>query len=317
MLTHNQDTNAPRQKQTWGDLEHNLSILLKINNDRKIDDYDHNLVNAKGDLIDQYRITRLINDGGTSLVYLGNSILDGSRAAIKVSKHLIEDEGQYGGWFANEVKLSRMVKSDYFPRYISSGVHSQRNYIAFEHIAGTDLFGAMYEAKRKGVMPTKQFIVRLFLKTLYALSDLHKFNIVHNDIKPGNILLTNSGDVYLCDLGIAKYVNDKSEMDENYAVGTAGYISPEQWKGGPIDGRSDIYGLGLVMLEIYYGILPNHRISKEIGVHPKFNIEILDVIARPGGHLTLAQIIRRCLQWEADMRYQSAQEVIQDLERIM
>lgn len=188
----------------------------------------------------------------------------------------------------------------------NSGVH----YISMQYIEGSPV------DERKMDLND---VLRIILDAAMALDFAHRKGIVHRDIKPGNILVDKEGHVYLSDFGLAKFSSIKDTVTEaNTVVGTPAYMSPEQVRGGEVDGRSDVYSLGVTLYELLTGVKP---FSGEDPVEIAVNVLKADVrpprLINPGIPIDLQMVIMKCMIRDRDQRYKTAADLAHDLERIL
>jgi serine/threonine-protein kinase len=200
--------------------------------------------------INNIELIQVLNSGGTATVYLGIDLYTGLPVAVKelkanmfksdfVRKKFIEEANQYLYMdHPNIVKLKDFI------------VTEENHYLVMEYVDGKNLYD--YMTTVTGPLPI-QNVALLLNEVLSALSYVHDRNLIHLDIKPSNIMLSNSNSVKLVDFGISQ--DDKSTRSEN-PIGSPAYMSPEQVDGQEIDFQSDIYSTGISMFELLTGSLP-------------------------------------------------------------
>ncbi len=198
-------------------------------------------------------------------------------------------------------------------------VYEGRDFIVMEYLDGQTL--AMYIAGRRAV--GTELVAKLGMPIAEALAAAHSKGVIHRDIKPGNIFVTQSGLVKVLDFGVAKLVDEANQSDTatltetNTITGTLPYMSPEQLRGENLDARSDIYALGVVLYEIATG----QRLYSS-SLHARLVEEILNRPASPpssvNGNLSAKadDIILKCLAKDPEDRYQTAKEIAVDLRHL-
>lgn len=209
-----------------------------------------------GTQVDRYRITERIDEGGMAIVYKAVTTRLESEVAIKViriERFAPEIVHKTLKRFEREAKSLAQLTHPNIVGVIEYGEYEGKPYLVMEYLRGGSL------KKFLGKKMPWQNAARLLLPIAYALEYAHKHNIIHRDVKPSNILLTESGEPMLADFGIAKIIEEDATMDltgTRATIGTPEYMSPEQGLGKEIDLRSDIYSLGVVFYELITGQKP-------------------------------------------------------------
>ena len=200
----------------------------------------------------RYKIVKTIGIGGMAVVFEAYDITTGKRVAIKMLKDTIENDTQAIRRFINESRAISMMDSDNIVKIYYVSVSGPHKFIAMEYIDGITLREYM---NHKGMVSWSE-TVEFAIQILTALGHAHSKGIIHRDIKPQNIMLTEGGYVKVTDFGIAKIPKAETLTMIDKAIGTVYYISPEQARGLKIDARSDLYSLGIMMYEMVTGRLP-------------------------------------------------------------
>ena len=201
--------------------------------------------------INGYRVLKKLGSGGMSTVYLAERVADGLRVVFKIMDAKLTEENEFLMRFIQEYGLVSRINSPFVVLIYDQGFTDRHAYIAMEEFTGGDLRARI----RKGLAPeaaldTVEHIAR-------ALQAVHEQGIVHRDLKPDNIMFRANGSLALADFGIAKMHSDGANLTAHGDVlGTPHYLSPEQACAQPLDGRSDLYSLGIVLFEMLTGRRP-------------------------------------------------------------
>ncbi|PPF39495.1 Stk1 family PASTA domain-containing Ser/Thr kinase [Rathayibacter sp. AY1A2] len=210
----------------------------------------------------RYQVGPRLGRGGMSEVYLGTDTRLGRTVAIKELKLSLSSDSAFRLRFRQEAQSASRMSHPTIVRVFDageevslddSGAESRRPFIVMEHIEGRLLKDLIAE----GPLDVDE-AVRITEGILTALEYSHRAGVVHRDIKPGNIMLTPSGQVKVMDFGIARAVSDSAATvaQTTAILGTAAYFSPEQAKGEQVDARSDLYSAGIVLFELLTGRAP-------------------------------------------------------------
>ncbi len=251
----------------------------------------------------RYKIVRIIGVGGMAVVFEAMDLRLNRMVAIKLLKEDISHDAASVKRFINESKAVSMLSHPNIVKIYDVSVKDDLKYIVMERVEGLTLKSYM---QKKGVLPMAE-VLSYSDQILRALEHAHSKGIIHRDIKPQNIMLLKNGAIKVTDFGIAKLPNAETVTITDKAIGTVYYISPEQASGKPIDPRSDLYSLGVMMYEMACGKLPftaDTPVSvalMQLNEQPKNPHEIVQSI--PVG---LEQIILTAMQKEPSKRFQSA-----------
>ena len=270
---------------------------------------DNSYIGKKVD--NRYEVISLIGVGGMSNVYKAIDTATGNTVAIKFLKQEFFENEELVRRFKNESKAISLLDNPNIIKVIDVNINENEKYIVVEYIDGITL--KEYIDNRKVL--TWQETVRFTSTILSAMSHAHDNGIIHRDMKPQNIMLLRDGTLKIMDFGIARLSTANQKTVTDKAIGSVHYISPEQVRGKNSDGRSDIYSIGIMMYEMLTGTLPfiaDSAVSvamKQVQDIAKRPSEIVETI--PAG---LEQIVLKSIEKQPSFRYQTAGEMIKDLE---
>ena len=258
----------------------------------------------------RYRIQRIIGLGGMAVVFEAEDLLMHRTVAVKMLKEGVGDDATSVKRFINESKAVSMLSHPNIVSIYDVSVREDLKYIVMGHIRGITLKNYM---SRKGKLPVRE-AVSFTEQILRALDHAHSKGIIHRDIKPQNIMLLKNGMIKVADFGIAKLPSAETVTVTDKAIGTVYYISPEQASGKPIDPRSDLYSVGVMLYEMVTGTLPFSADSPvSVALMQIHNTPRPPRALCPELPLGLQQIILRAMEKDPDRRYQSAREMLRHI----
>jgi len=274
---------------------------------------DPTALKAGSDFGPRYRIEALLGQGGMGRVYKAYDKELSRTVAIKVVRHGIADEAGALSRFKQELVLASKVSHKNILRIHDMGEVAGMKFITMAYVEGHDLHQLIRD---NGKLPIER-AVKFAQQLAGALAAAHAEDIVHRDLKPQNILVDASDQVYIADFGLAKsYAEGSVGMTQSGAfLGTPRYMSPEQVEGKPTDGRSDLYAYGLILYEMVTGDVPFTGDSslkvmyQRIQERPKSPRTV-----NPEIPVWLDRIIMHCLEKDPNDRYQSAYEILADVQ---
>ncbi len=258
-----------------------------------------------------YRILEQLGQGGMATVYKAYQPSMDRYVAIKVLPSHFAQDPTFVGRFEQEAKvIARLEHARILPVY-DYGEQEGITYIVMRYLDA----GTLSDRLRMGPLSLEE-MARIIAQVGEGLDYAHKRGIIHRDIKPANIMLDASGDVYLTDFGISKLVEGTAQFTGSGIVGTPAYVSPEQGLGRPIDYRSDIYSLGVVLYQMAVGDVPYHA-ETPMAVVIKHIYEPLPLPRqlKPDLPEVIELVILRAMAKEPDERFQSCGEMAQALQR--
>lgn len=262
-------------------------------------------------LENRYRIQEVIGVGGMSVVYKAVDLSDNKIVAVKVLKQEFFEDEQFRLRFINESKAIAMLSHKNIVKIYDVGLNDDLYFIVMEYIDGITLKQYIEQQGRLSWREAVYFVSQV----LEALRHAHQKGIVHRDIKPQNIMLLSSGAICVTDFGIARIATNNTHTMADKAIGSVHYISPEQVSGGKTDFRSDLYSVGVILYEMVTGKVPfdaENPVSvalMQLQSTPKRPSELVPDI--PDG---LEDIILKAMAKNPDLRYQSASEMLADID---
>jgi eukaryotic-like serine/threonine-protein kinase len=261
----------------------------------------------------RYEIKRRLGAGGMSTVFLATDTVLERDVAIKLlAEHLAEDP-DFVARFRREALAAARLQHPNIVQVFDSGKDdaSDRHYIVMEYVDGPSCADVLRERKQMEVDET----VHIVRDACHGLDYAHRAGVVHRDVKPGNLLIGESGFTKLADFGIAKAAEQTRITQVGSVLGTAAYLSPEQARGEEAGPASDIYSLGVCAYQFLAGHLP-HEYSSLTELALKQQEEGVEPItaSRPEVPRELDQAIRLALERQPEARYSSAIEMSRALE---
>lgn len=261
----------------------------------------------------RYKLLREVGAGGMAWVYYAQDLIENTQVAIKVLYPQFSQDMSYVQRFIREAKLARQLSSEHIVRILNYGAERDIHYLTMELIEGKDLAMVLREQER---LPWPEAL-RIVAQVSLALETANLNGVVHRDIKPQNIMLTDQGVVKVLDFGIARACALPSLTQTGF-MGSPSYISPEQAMGEEVDIRSDIYSLGVVLFELLSGRLPFDAsspwsiISQHIAREPR-TFSLQDPTLPP----QIEVLINRMLAKEPDNRYQNPGQLLEAISQVL
>jgi eukaryotic-like serine/threonine-protein kinase len=258
----------------------------------------------------RYKLEAKLGSGGMSTVYLArDTTLDRSVAVKVMHREMSEQEDQLQR-FRQEARAVAKLSHPNVVAVIDAGEDGGHPYIVFEYVEGETL---KQRINRVGALDPQEALAYA-IEIARGLTVAHNRNMVHRDIKPQNVLIDSEGRAKLTDFGISRQLEQDGMTATGRVLGTTDYVAPEQAMGHPVDQRSDVYSLGVVLYEMLVGQVPFHADS-QVGVAMKHvNEELPDVQQRrPELSAAAALVVERATAKDPDRRYQEVGELIDDL----
>ncbi len=274
---------------------------------------DRNDKNIGKKLDGRYEITERIGEGGMADVYRANDVVDKKTVAVKILKKEFAENEEFLRRFRNESKAIALLSHPNIVKIYDVGFSDRIQFIVMEYIDGITLNEYMEQSSPLDWKDAAHFVMQI----LRALQHAHNKGIVHRDIKPQNIMMLRDGTIKVMDFGIAKFARENGKTCTDKAIGTVHYISPEQARGAETDEKSDLYSVGVLLFEMLTGKKPFDTETND-----PVSIAVMHMqaeVPRPSSiHADLAagleEIILKAMQKEPAKRYQSAAEMMNDIE---
>src|SRR5579859_3189182 len=262
----------------------------------------------------RYEIQGELGRGAMGVVYKAVDPVIGRTVAVKTLRLSEEGTGlsrpELLSRFQTEARAAGLLTHPNIVVVYDAGEENGLFYITMELIEGKSL-QALLDSGHSFPVPR---VLRIMEQTCSALQFAHERSIVHRDIKPANLMLTADDTVKVTDFGTAKILQFGTVQQTTHVMGTPSYMSPEQVKGRPVDGRSDIFSLGVLLYEILTGEKPFPGQSITTVIYKIVNEEpIPPRTLNPSIHQGLNDIVMRALAKEPEVRYQSCRELLEDL----
>ena len=262
----------------------------------------------------RYEIQTVLGKGGMGVVYRAHDRdLDDLVAIKTLRSDALSADPSLLDRFKQEIKLARRITHPNILRTHDLGETSGLRYLSMEYVKGITL---KHLVEQDVILPTP-VALRIAKQMCAGLAAAHEAGVIHRDIKPQNILIEPSGALKIMDFGIARLTEDRGMTATGTVIGTPDYMSPEQARGLPLDFRSDIYSMGVVLYELFTGALPFEGDSP-------LAVVLKHVQERPPSPQTknprvdpkVAAIVLKCMQKDPADRYQSVNELYEALTRV-
>ena len=259
----------------------------------------------------RYEIHELLGVGGMAVVYRAYDTIDDRMVAIKILKDEFSGNSEFLRRFRNESKAIAVLSHPNIVKVYDVSFGDRMQYIVMEYVDGITLKEYLDQQKEVRWKEAIHFTVQI----LRALQHAHEKGIVHRDIKPQNIMLLQDGTIKVMDFGIARFARSETRTITDKAIGSVHYIAPEQARGDLTDEKADIYSVGVMLYEMITGQLPfeaDNAVSvaiMQLQANPTLPREINPEV--PEG---LQDITMKAMQKTPSQRYQSAAEMLRDIE---
>jgi serine/threonine protein kinase/tetratricopeptide (TPR) repeat protein len=261
----------------------------------------------------RYEIIEELGHGGMGKVYKVFDKEINAKVALKLIKPEVAADKNTIERFRNELRIARDISHKNVCRMYDLGREAENYFITMEYVPGEDLKSFIRRARRLDIGTA----ISIARQVCEGLAEAHRLGVAHRDLKPGNIMIDRDGNAKIMDFGIARSLKAKGITDIGMMIGTPEYMSPEQVEGKDVDQRSDLYSLGIILYEMLTGRVPFEgdtpfsvalKQKSEIPRDPRdLNTQIPD---------PLSEAIQKCLAKNRDSRYQTPEELLEDLDLI-
>jgi tetratricopeptide (TPR) repeat protein/TolB-like protein len=263
-------------------------------------------------LAGRYRIEGIVGVGGMGIVYRAADLQLGLKVAIKVLRTEHASDPRFRERFRRELILARQVSHRNVVRIHDLGEDGERCFLTMDLVEGRSLRDLL---EQEGALPLPRAL-HLARQLARALAGAHVQGVIHRDLKPDNVLIDASDNAFVSDFGIARSLGGVALTRTGMVVGTPNYLSPEQARGEQVDGRSDLYTLGIIFFEMLADALPfrggtdSEVLAQRLVAAP--SLQALEGKVPP----KVLAILRRLLEREPARRYQTAPELLADLDAL-
>lgn len=268
-------------------------------------------MNLEGRLIaNRYEIIEKVGNGGMATVYKAKDRTLNRFVAVKILRDEFTTDEEFIKRFNSEAQAVASLTNPNIVSVYDVGNEGNLYYIVMELVQGKTLKEVIQE---EGKLSWK-WSLKVAIQIAQALETAHKNNIVHRDIKPHNIIITEDGVAKVTDFGIAKAVSNSTITAFGTTLGSVHYFSPEHARGGFTDAKSDLYSLGVVMYEMVTGKVPfDADTPVSVALMHMQEKPVEPIMLNPSIPVSVNKIIMKAMQKDTNLRYQSASEMLRDL----
>ncbi len=258
----------------------------------------------------RYEILQLLGQGGMGAVYKARDLEVDRVVGLKVIRPELAASGPILQRFKQELVLARQITHRNIIRIYDLGEADGMKFITMEYVEGQDLRSVL---KTRGKLPPEE-ATRIVDQIVHGLQAAHQEGVVHRDLKPGNIMLDQNGRVVVMDFGLARTLEGDGMTQTGMMLGTMEYMSPEQAQAKDVDGRSDLFTVGLIFYELLTGEVP-YKADSALASLLKRSQERAIPVAEKDKSIpkNISNVVSKCLEPDPASRYQSSAEMLQDL----
>ena len=262
--------------------------------------------------IGRYEVEKELTQGGMGVIFLAKDPYIQRQVVVKVLmyKHTLDDV--YREFFQREAEVIAALEHPCIVPIYDFGWHGQQPYIVMRYMSG----GSLDDRLQKGEVKLTE-MAHILKRVSEALDAAHAAKIIHRDIKPSNILFDSTGEAFLSDFGIAKSQTIADDEGE-WLVGTPAYMSPEQVKGDHVDGRSDIYALGVTLYRLLSGKLPFASDSTTALINMHVDLPIPDIRkVKANVPAVWQEVVAKAMAKDPNDRYPTASDFARDVTEVV
>ena len=272
-------------------------------------------MNLEGRIIaNRYEIIENIGNGGMATVYKAKDRTLNRFVAVKILRDEFTTDEEFIKRFNSEAQAVASLTNPNIVSVYDVGHEGSLYYIVMELVQGKTLKEVIQEEGRL----SWKWSVKVAIQIAQALETAHKNNIIHRDIKPHNIIITEDGVAKVTDFGIAKAVSNSTITAFGTTLGSVHYFSPEHARGGFTDAKSDLYSLGVVMYEMVTGKVPfDADTPVSVALMHMQDKPVEPIKINPSIPVSVNKIIMKAMQKDTNYRYQSASEMLRDLNQAL
>ncbi len=269
------------------------------------------MINLEGRLLgNRYQIIEKIGNGGMATVYKAKCLVLNRYVAVKILREEFTTDEEFIKRFNTEAQSAASLTHPNIVSVFDVGHEGNLYYIVMELIQGKTLKEIIIS---DGALSWK-WSINVAMQIASALETAHRNNIIHRDIKPHNIIITEEGIAKVTDFGIAKAVSNSTITAFGTTIGSVHYFSPEHARGGYTDAKSDLYSLGIVMYEMLTGKVPfDADTPVSVALMHMQDKAIEPIKINPSIPVAVNKIIIKAMEKDPNMRYQNATEMLKDL----
>lgn len=262
--------------------------------------------------IGRYEVEGELAVGGMGIIFLARDPYIQRQVVVKVLMYSRTLDDLYREFFQREAEVIAALEHPCIVPVYDFGWHGKQPYIIMRYMAG----GSLQDRLKVSELKLTE-MAHIFKRVSEALDAAHTKNIIHRDVKPSNILFDSTGEAFLSDFGIAKSqtITDK---EGEWLVGTPGYMSPEQILGNPVDGRSDIYALGVVLYRLLTGSMPFSSDSLTSLINAHVDLPIPDVReVKANIPAVWQEVVAKAMAKDPKDRYKTAGDFARDVNEVV
>ncbi len=261
----------------------------------------------------RYEVIKELGKGGMGKVYMALDNEIDEEVALKLLKPEIASDDSTVERFRNELKFARKISHKNVCRMYHLSKEGEIPYITMEYVEGEDLKSLV---KKRGKLSDAESI-SIVKQLCEGLAEAHRLGVVHRDLKPQNIMIDKEGTAKIMDFGISRFVEAPGVTTTGMIIGTPDYLSPEQAEGEETDQRADIYSLGVILYELTTGRVPfKGDTALSVALKHKSKVPSNPKELNPNISENLNRLILICMAKEREERYQTAEELLLDLNNI-